>query len=70
MDMDGISLPDTVEPANALFHKLGVFGEIPKDKMMGKLEVASFATNLRTEEDTGTFGIGKISGLAIALDKV
>ena len=46
MNVNGIGLADTVEPANALLHKLGVFGQIPKDEVMGKLEVPTFAPNL------------------------
>ena len=68
MNMDGIGLADTVEPADSLLHKLGVFREIPEDEMMGKLEVAPFTTDLGTEEYAGTFGIGKVGGLAVALD--
>ena len=68
MDMDGTGLADTVEPANALFHELGVFGEVPKDEVVGKLEVATFATDLGTEEHAGAFGIGKVGGLTVALD--
>ena len=37
---------------------------------MGKLEVAPFATDLGTEEHAGAFGIGKVGGLAVALDEV
>ena len=33
-------------------------------------EVAPFATDLGTEEHAGTFGIGKVGGLAVALDEV
>ena len=65
-----LGLADTVEPANALFHKLGIFGEVPKDEVVGKLEVAPFATDLRAEEYAGTFGVGKVGGLAVALDEV
>ena len=68
MNMDGIGLADTVEPANSLLHKLGVFREIPEDEVVSKLEVAPFATDLGTEEYAGTFGIGKVGGLAVALD--
>jgi len=68
MNMDGIGLADSVEPANSLFQEFGVFGEVPKDEMVGKLEVAPFAPDLRAEEHTGTFGIGKVGGLTIALD--
>ena len=67
--MDGIGLADTVEPADSLLNKLGVFGEIPEDEVVGKLEVAALATDLGTEEYAGTFGIGKVGGLAVALDK-
>ena len=70
MDMDGTGLPDTVEPANALFHELGVFGEVPKNEVVGKLEVAPFASDLGTEEYAGPFGVGKVGGLAVALDEV
>ena len=68
--MDGTGLANTVEPANALLHELGVFGKVPKDEMVGKLEVATFASDLGTEEHTGTFGIGKVSGLTVALDEI
>ena len=68
MDMDGTGLADTIEPANSLFHELGVFGEVPKNEVVGKLEVAPFATDLGTEEHAGTFGISKVGGLAVALD--
>ena len=70
MDMNGTGLADTVEPANSLLHELGVFGEVPKDEVMGKLEVAPFATDLGTEEYAGPFRIGKVGGLTIALDEV
>ena len=48
MNMNGIGLADTVEPADSLLHKLGVFGEVPEDEVMGKLEVAPFTTDLGT----------------------
>ena len=70
MNMDGTGLADPVEPANALLEELGVFWEVPKDEVVGKLEVAPFATDLGTEEHAGTFGVGKVGGLAVALDKV
>jgi hypothetical protein len=59
MDMDGIGLADTIEPADPLLHELGVFREVPEDEMMGKLEVAPFATDLGAEEYTGPFGSAK-----------
>ena len=68
MDMDGIGLADTIEPADSLLHELGVFGEVPEDEVMGKLEVAPFASDFGAEEYAGTFGIGKVGGLAVALD--
>ena len=70
MNMDGTGLADTIEPANSLLHELGVFGEVPKDEVVGKLEVAPFATDLGTEEHAGTFGVGKVGGLAVTLDEV
>ena len=70
MDMDGTGLADTIEPANSLLHELGIFREVPKDEVVGKLEVAPFASDLGTEEYAGTFGIGKVGGLAVALDEV
>ena len=68
MNMDGTGLADPVEPANALLEELGVFGEVPKDEVVGKLEVAPFGPNLGTEEYAGTFDIGKVGGLTVALD--
>ena len=70
MNMDGTGLADPVEPANALLEELGVFREVPKDEVMGKLEVAPFASDLGTEEHAGTFGVSKVGGLAVALDEV
>ena len=70
MDMDGTGLADTVEPANSLLHELGVFGEVPKDEVVGKLEVAPFATDLGAEEHAGPFGVGKVRGLSVALNEV
>jgi hypothetical protein len=70
MNMDGAGLADTVEPANSLLHELGVFGEIPKDEVVGKLEVATFASDFGAEEYTGTFGVGKVGGLSVALDEI
>ena len=70
MDMDGTGLADTIEPANSLLHELGVFGEVPKDEVVGKLEVAPFAADLGTEEHAGAVGDGKVGGLAVALDEV
>jgi hypothetical protein len=55
MNVDGAGLADTVEPANALLEELGVFGEVPKDEVVGKLEVAPFATDLGTEQYAGPF---------------
>ena len=66
MNMDGTGLADPVEPANALLHKLGVFREVPKDEVMGKLEVAPFATDLGTEEHAGPFGVSNVGGLGSA----
>ena len=68
MDVDGIGLADTIEPADSLLHKLGVFREIPEDEVMGKLEVAPFASDFGAEEYAGPFGIGKLGGLAVAVD--
>jgi len=68
--VDSIGLANSVEPANPLFQEFGIFGEVPKDEVMGKLEVTPFTSNLRAEEYTGTFGVGKVSGLSVALNEV
>ena len=68
MNMDGIGLANSVESADPLLDELGVFREIPEDEVMRKLEVTPFATDLGTEEYAGPFGIGKVGGLAVALD--
>ena len=66
--MDGAGLADTIEPANSLLHELGVFGEIPENEVVGKLEVATFASDLGAKEYSGTFGLGKVRGLTVALN--
>ena len=68
MNMDGIGLADSVEPPDSLLHQLGIFRKVPEDEVVSKLEVASFTSDLGTEEYAGTFGIGKVGGLAVALD--
>ena len=68
--MNGIGLADAIKPADSLLNELGVFGEVPEDDVVGKLEVAPFATDLGAEECAGTFGVGKVGGLAVALDEV
>ena len=68
--MDGLGLADAVEPTDSLFQEFGVFRQVPKDEVMSKLEVPPFASDLRAKEYAGPFGVGKVGGLAIPLDKI
>ena len=70
VDMDGLGLTDAVKSADSLFQEFGVFGQVPKNQMVSKLEVAPFASDLRAEEYAGPFGVGKVGGLSVALDKI
>ena len=57
--MDGLGLPDAVEPADSLFEEFGVFRQVPKDEVMSKLEVPPFASDLRAEEYAAPSGSAK-----------
>jgi hypothetical protein len=50
MNANRLSLPDTVEPADALFQQSRIERQIKQHEMMRELEVASFAADLGTDE--------------------
>ena len=62
-------LANAVESTDALFEQFGVEGEIEHHEVMGELEVATFAADLGTDEETGTVLLGEPCGVAVALDE-
>ena len=64
---DVILLPDAVKAADALLDQVTVKRQIEQNQVAGKLEVAAFAADFRTQQQLGTlFVVGKISGCAVA----
>lgn len=69
VEADGLGLADAVEAADALLDEAGVERQVEEHEVVGELEVAAFAADLGTEEELGAGGLGKPSGLAVALDE-
>ena len=69
MDVDRGGLPDAVEPADALLQKLGIFRQIVKNEVVGKLEISTLATDLRADQEPRAILLGKVGGIAIALEQ-
>ena len=49
MDLDVLLLANAVQAPNALFEQFRIQREVEQDEMMRKLEITSFAANLRTD---------------------
>src|SRR5258708_1473831 len=69
MDMNLLGLPNPVEPPDALFQQLGIQRQIEQDEVMSELEVASFAANLRTDQQPRAVRLGEPRRIAIPLQK-
>jgi hypothetical protein len=46
VDLDGFSLPDSIEPTNALLEQFGVEWQVEEHEVVGELKVTSLATDL------------------------
>ena len=67
MQLDGRTLPNSVEAADTLFQQVGFERQIEQHQVMGKLEIASFTAYLRADQHLRTlFGISKESRGAVA----
>ena len=44
--------------------------QVKANQVLSKLKIATFAADLRADERTGAFGVGKIRRLAIPLDQI
>ncbi len=68
MDGDVVLLADAVESADALFQQVRIQRQVPQDQPMGELEVAPFRADLRAQQQARAVGLGKVRGVAVALD--
>ena len=50
-----------------MFEQFRIGGQIKEHQIVGKLEVAPLAADLRADEEAGPFGFGKEGGVAVAL---
>ena len=67
---DGLLLADPVQAADALLQHVGMAGQVEQHQMMGELEVAPLAADLRADQRLGAFlGIGEPGGGAIPLEQ-
>ena len=67
MNADVVLLTDAVEAADALFEQIGIEWQIPQHQSMRKLEVTSFGTDLRADQQTRAVGLGEVRRIAVAL---
>ena len=69
MDFHVALLTDPVQPADALFQQVGIERQVEQDQVMGKLEVAALAADLRAHQGLGAIDfVGKVGGGPIPLD--
>ena len=67
VDGDGGSLSNPVKPSDPLFEKFRIGGQVEEHQIVGKLEVAPFAADLRADEQASPFGFCKEGGVAVTL---
>ena len=67
VDLDVLGLANPIEPSDALFQEFGVQRQIEQDEVVRELEIASFAADLRTDQQPRPVGLGKPGGVAIPL---
>src|SRR6266481_10196899 len=65
MDLDVFGLSDSIQPSDALFEQLRIERQVKQDQVMRKLEVTSFAADLRTDQQARPFGLGEPRRVAI-----
>jgi hypothetical protein len=53
MDLHSPGLPDPIEPPDALLEQVRIQRQVEQHQMMGELEVAPLAADLRAEQDLG-----------------
>ena len=71
LDADGLALADAVQAPDALLQQVRLQGQVEQDQVMGKLEVAPLAADLRAQQDLGpVLHRGKVGGGAVALDEL
>src|SRR5206468_512054 len=61
-------LPDSVEPADALFEKLRIQRQIKKHQMMRKLKIPAFTPDFRADQYSRSVLLGKPGSVAVPLD--
>src|SRR5690554_7555327 len=70
MNIDGFRLPDAVKSPNTLLKQIRVCGQIKQHQMVRKLEVATFAANLGTNQClSALFVVSKVGGGSVMLQK-
>src|ERR1035441_815610 len=67
MDLDVFGLSDAIQPSNALLEQLRIEWQVKQDKVMRELEVASFAADLRTDQQPRSVGLGEPRSVAVPL---
>ena len=67
--VDGLRLPNAVQPADALLKQFRIERQIKEHEVMGKLKIATFAADLRANEQASAVWFGKPRGVAVALHK-
>ena len=68
MDADGLGLADAVQAPDALLQQVRVQGQVEQHQVVGELEVAALAADLRADQGLGALlGIGEEGGGPVAL---
>ncbi len=71
VQLDGVLLADPVKAADALFEQVWVRGQVEHHQVVGELEVAAFAADLRADKHLRTeLFVGEVGGGAIAFEDV
>ena len=69
VQLDGVSLADPVEAADALLEQVRVGRQVEQHQMVGELEVAAFAADFRADQHLGAeLFVGEVGGGAVALE--
>ena len=69
VDVDVAALADTVQPADALLQHFRVVGQAHQHQVLGELEVAALAPDLRGDEHARAVRLGEPRGLPVALQQ-
>src|SRR6185436_14546722 len=69
MNLNFGGLSDSIQAADPLFQQLRIQRQIEKKQVMRKLEIPTFAADLRRDQEASPVTIRKPGGIAVALNE-